>query len=166
MTPPEASIDVGSLRSTSDADDPTPYEAEADDQAFAQAAGAQNPKPLDSLKTPWRRRRQRTVTLEPAERAARKATLKLRAREQDVGLKRLLAWVAIAAVILQLLVADLFLAYYVLHEDAAPSDTVLIAWLSASVVEVIGIVAIVARNLFPNPAKQRARSGRRRGKRR
>jgi hypothetical protein len=146
----KATIDVDALREQSDVDEVEEYSPRVDEEAFEQAAEAQNAEPIADLKSRWRRRPRASVVLEPAEREARKASLKLRAREQDVGLKRLLASVAIAAVILQLLVADAFLAYYVLWADRAPSDTVLIAWLSASVVEVIGIVAIVARNLFPN----------------
>nr|WP_201471371.1 hypothetical protein [Microbacterium hydrocarbonoxydans] len=165
---PKATIDVDALRDSvetdADSESEEELEGDADKDAFEQAAEAQDAKPLKSLQHRWRRKPRATVDLEPAERAARKATLKLRAREQDVGLKRLLAWVAIAAVILQLLVADAFLAYYVLAPGAKPSDTVLIAWLSASVVEVIGIVAIVARNLFPNRTKLTPRARRRRKK--
>lgn len=160
-----ASMDIGALDEAPDRDDNNAVNPGIDEGAFRQAAQALDVKPIENLAPKWRRKPRATVALEPAEREARSATLKLRAREQDVGLKRLLAWVAISAVILQLLVADAFLAYYVLWDTTNPSDTVLIAWLSASVVEVIGIVAIVARNLFPNRTKSSApRSRRKRGK--
>jgi hypothetical protein len=126
----------------------------ADDDAFEQAREARDAKPIEALRRGRRKPNEQLVLL-PAELEARSATLKLRAREQDVGLKRLLAWVAIVAIGLQLVVADAFLAYYLLSWHYVPSDTVLIAWLSASVVEVIGIVAIVARNLFPNRSRRK-----------
>lgn len=154
MNSPETSIDVGMLRDSRNVDGAEDLGTGVDPEAFNQAAVAQDVEPIATLKPKSKRRSRLSVVLEPAEREARKATLKLRAREQDVGLKRLLAWVAIAAVVIQLLVADAFLAHYVLWAPRAPSDTVLIAWLSASVIEVIGIVAIVARNLFPDRAKQ------------
>ncbi|WP_223587342.1 hypothetical protein [Microbacterium sp. OVT16B] len=154
MTSAKASIDVITLRDSPEEGAETKLSADVDKDAFEQAAEVQDAKPIAALKSRRRRKPRASVILQPAEREAREATLKLRAREQDVGLKRLLAWVAIAAVILQLAVADAFLAYYMLWADEPPSDTVLIAWLSASVVEVIGIVAIVARNLFPNRTKR------------
>jgi len=164
MTTPEASMSLDTLRETSGIEDEADAPLSVDEEAFEQAAEAKEAKPITALAPRWRRKPRESMVLEPSERIARKATLKLRAREQDVSLKRLLAWVAIAAVILQLLVADAFLAYYMLWAAQAPSETVLIAWLSASVVEVIGIVAIVARNLFPNRSKMYRRARRARKK--
>ncbi|WP_124767482.1 hypothetical protein [Plantibacter sp. PA-3-X8] len=166
MSEPEASIDVDILREPEDQEEGPEDATQVDEGAFAQAAGIQDAQPITDLRPRWRRRPRATVELQPAEREARKATLKLRAREQDVGLKRLMAWVAISAVILQLLVADAFLAHYVLLATPNPSDTVLIAWLSASVVEVIGIVAIVARNLFPDRTKRKSDQARPKQKKR
>ncbi len=85
-----------------------------------------------------------------------KATVKLRARDLDVRLKRFLAFFAVIAVSVQLAVADVYFLRGVLVGEV-PSDTVLVAWLSSTVVEVIGIVAIVARNLFPNRVRRRIR---------
>lgn len=84
------------------------------------------------------------------------STLKARDRRQDIGLKRLLAYFAIAAVAIQLGIADWFFYSYLSRVDFIPSDAVMIAWLSSTVVEIIGIVAIIARNLFPNRATKRA----------
>ncbi|MEV8167356.1 hypothetical protein AB0O70_05470 [Microbacterium paraoxydans] len=156
------SVDI--LRDSADVEDEPDVTPPVDEEAFEQAAVAKEAQPITALVPRWRRKSRASVVLEPSERIARKATLKLRAREQDVSLKRLLAWVAISAVILQLLVADAFLAYYMLWAKHPPSETVLIAWLSASVVEVIGIVAIVARNLFPNRTKRYARARKKRKK--
>lgn len=160
---PEATLDLETLRDRDRNVVSVDAQDDVADDAFERAAGAQNAQPLMSLARGFRRKPRATVYLDSAERMARKDTLKHRAREQDVSLKKLMAWVAISAVVIQLAVADAFLAHYVLAADAEPSDAVLISWLSASVVEVIGIVAIVARNLFPNRSKM-VTSGRRKRK--
>ena len=157
-------MSVETLREGSDVETDRDAAPSVDEDAFEQAAEAKEAQPITALVPRWRRRPRASVVLEPSELFSRKATLKLRAREQDVSLKRLLASVAIAAVILQLLVADAFLAYYMLWAKHPPSETVLIAWFSASVVEVIGIVAIVARNLFPKRATGVPRARRKRKK--
>ncbi|WP_151199574.1 hypothetical protein [Cryobacterium sp. LW097] len=77
-------------------------------------------------------------------------TLKRRDRGQDIFLKRVLAYFAIGAVAVQLAVANFFFWHYLQRLNFAASDPVMVAWLSATVIEVIGIVAIIARNLFPN----------------
>lgn len=75
--------------------------------------------------------------------------MKLRARDLDVKLKKMLAWVVMIAVCSQLAVSDFFLIYYVVT-SVKPSEPLIIAWLSASVVEIIAIVVVIARNLFPD----------------
>lgn len=110
---------------------------------------------INSMPTrPWRRKSKEQFTLMPAEQEAAKAAVKLRARHLDVGLKNLLTWVVIIAVGLQLIVSDVFLLYYVIWSDHQFSETVIVSWLSASVIEIIGIVAIIARNLFPSKARR------------
>jgi hypothetical protein len=127
-------------------------------RAFQKAQSARNAKPIDSLdKIRWRRHPKESIALLPADVEVATATVKLRARDQDVRLKRLLALFAVVAVGFQLLVADLILMPWIILGQAAPSDAVLIAWMSATVVEVIGIVAIVARNLFPGKRRKRRR---------
>lgn len=81
-----------------------------------------------------------------------KATLNLRDRRQTIALKRTLAYFAIAAVSVQLLCANVMFAFYLAIPEwrlNTPPEVV-IAWMSATVVEVIGIVVIIARNLFPS----------------
>ncbi|WP_065571990.1 hypothetical protein [Microbacterium oleivorans] len=49
--------------------------------------------------------------------------------------------------------ANVFFGFYLWQtKDDGFEPSVMIAWLSATVVEVVGIVVIVARNLFPSTA--------------
>jgi len=78
-------------------------------------------------------------------------TLKLRDRQQTMRLRLFLAWFAIAAVSVQLIAANLLFWNYLARPEwrlGTPTEVV-VAWLSATVVETIGIVVIIARNLFP-----------------
>lgn len=97
-----------------------------------------------------RRRPGKRLRLARPEEELSMSALKARDRRQDIGLKRVLAYFAVGAVGVQLMVANWFFHTYLNRVDFVPSDAVMIAWLSSSVVEVIGIVAIIARNLFPN----------------
>lgn len=47
----------------------------------------------------------------------------------------------------------IFIAYVILRAFDRPvvADGVMLAWVAATVVEIIGIVAIIANNLFPRP---------------
>lgn len=122
------------------------------DRAFEKAAQTKERKPVAHLEG-WlgRGRRKRASSyLVPIDAVQARAAIKLRARDSDVRLKRLLAIFAVSAVGAQLAAADLVFVRWMLLDGDAPSDTVILAWLSATVVEVIGIVAIVARNLFPD----------------
>ena len=47
----------------------------------------------------------------------------------------------------QLGVSDLFLGFFMWHN--VHSDTVMLAWLSSCVVEIIGIVLVITRSIFP-----------------
>jgi hypothetical protein len=129
------------------------------ERAFEQARAAAEPESLSSLNSldSWLGRPSKNERLElnSVDVELAKATVKLRARDLDVRLKRLLALFAIGAVSVQLAVADYYFVSNALVGDEPPSDTVLVAWLSSTVVEVIGIVLIVARNLFPNKGKGR-----------
>ncbi|KTR41662.1 hypothetical protein NS263_04075 [Curtobacterium oceanosedimentum] len=125
------------------------------ERAFQSAKAATDQERIASMEG-WLGRVQRgaQVDLPSVDVELAKATVKLRARDLDVRLKRFLAFFAVIAVSVQLAVADVYFLRSVLV-GAEPSDTVLVAWLSSTVVEVIGIVAIVARNLFPNRVKPR-----------
>lgn len=79
----------------------------------------------------------------------RNQTLKTKNREQDIKLRKRLASWAIFFVGLQLIASNLFFGFYLWHNKSDPSQQVMTAWLAASVVEVIGILLVIARSLFP-----------------
>jgi hypothetical protein len=68
----------------------------------------------------------------------------------DVRLKGLVARWSVGAMIGQLVVADtVFVIYAWVGYDWQIEPSVILGWLSATVVEVIGIVVIIAQYLFP-----------------
>lgn len=73
--------------------------------------------------------------------------------DQQNRLRQHLFVAAVVFVSVQLGVADALFVWYLAWDMMAahqtPSGPVMIAWLSATVVEVIGILAIIARYLFP-----------------
>lgn len=82
-----------------------------------------------------------------------KSAIKLRDMTQTSRLRKQLAVFAIVAVSAQLVVANGYFGFYLWKtQDAGFEPSVMIAWLTATVVEVVGIVVIVARNLFPATA--------------
>lgn len=73
--------------------------------------------------------------------------------------KSLKKW-ALVFVAIQLLACDVGMGLYMMQMVsnglvASISDGVLIAWMSSSLVEVIGILWVIARNLFPFRDNQR-----------
>lgn len=70
-------------------------------------------------------------------------------QEQNLKLRKAIARWAMCAVSVQLAVsAAAFFTYLIANLDSADSS-VIITWLGATVVEVVGIAAVVTRNLFP-----------------
>lgn len=68
---------------------------------------------------------------------------------QDTGLRKLLAiWSVTAASVMLVLGTGIFVTYMVSQWGEVPVEAI-IAWLSASVLEVLGIVYVVANYLFP-----------------
>lgn len=114
---------------------------------------ARNQKPLESSVAG--KARGRVKLLEPYEELSLQ-TVKARDRNQNIRLKKMLARFAIAAVSFQLAAAFVVLVYYLCVTSPEPSEMVIVAWLSATVVEVIGIVYIIARNLFPDRARRKS----------
>lgn len=82
---------------------------------------------------------------------------RIRDKDLDIELKKRVAYWALGAA--SIVVASSIIAFFLYlntkRGDIAPE--VMIAWLSATVVEVLGIVAIIARYLFPtggNPPRE------------
>lgn len=76
-------------------------------------------------------------------------TIKATNREQDIGLRKNLARWSIGFVGLQLLASNIFFLIYLCANKTDMDPQVMIAWLGASVIEVIGILLVIARSLFP-----------------
>ena len=94
--------------------------------------------------------------------ALRRQKMKLKHAKQVLKLRKKLANYAIWIVIAQLLFANAFFFIYLIWNTVDPNPTVMVAWLSSTVVEVIGILWVIARNLFPyvdkSPAKSKSKS--------
>jgi hypothetical protein len=77
--------------------------------------------------------------------------LAARDRSQDIGLKLLYGWGLLVIMVIQIGLADwVFIRYAQRGVDWNISPTVMEFWLSATVVETIGIVLIVTKYLFPS----------------
>lgn len=68
---------------------------------------------------------------------------------QTVKLKKMLAIGTFIAIGAQLLIADLAFFRYGKANKWEIDTAVMITWLSATVIEVLGVVVIIARHLFP-----------------
>ncbi|WP_164518530.1 hypothetical protein [Brachybacterium sp. EE-P12] len=86
---------------------------------------------------------------------ARKEKLKNDGRKQDQRLRKIVAYWAIALVALQLVISNVYFGIYLIWQPKTLDPTLMIAWMSASVVEIIGILWVVARSLFPYRDKGR-----------
>lgn len=91
-------------------------------------------------------------------------SIRLRRKNLTVKLRKIVAYFAIGFVALQLGASNLFFGVYLFSNLQDIQEGVMIAWLSATVVEVIGILGIVTISLFPNKndkskrGKKRSRS--------
>ena len=80
----------------------------------------------------------------------RPAQLQAKDHQQDIDLKKKYANWLLGAVIAQLVVANaVFIAYAWAGKDWDLDAVVIDVWLVATLVQVIGVVAIVTRYLFP-----------------
>ncbi|MFD2839364.1 hypothetical protein ACFSYH_02100 [Populibacterium corticicola] len=75
--------------------------------------------------------------------------LRLAKRSQILQLRRTVAKWAIFFVVLQLACSNYFFWRYLDGRDFSIHPEVMIAWLSACVIEVIGILVVITRSLFP-----------------
>lgn len=123
-------------------------------QDHAKTRPTQKPK-----RKSWWRPRGKKIEVVGTERELSAAALKLRDREQTMKLRLRLAWFTMGAVAIQLIAANLLFWNYLARHDwrVDTPPEVVVAWLSATVVEVIGIVLVIARNLFPSTEKNLSR---------
>lgn len=80
----------------------------------------------------------------------RRNEIQLKGEGQTVALRRHLVYGAFGAVALQLVAANVAFYLYGIERRWDIESEVMIAWLTATVVETLGVVLIIARNLFPN----------------
>jgi hypothetical protein len=116
----------------------------------SQLGGVQKPNPRwrDRWKWPWTRKKAPTSLAE----------IVLADHHLDVQLKSMVARGALWAMIGQLVVADtVFVLYAGLGRDWNVPGEVMLGWLTATVVEIIGVVVVVARYLFPKDGHQWSR---------
>ncbi|OZG49208.1 hypothetical protein [Bombiscardovia coagulans] len=76
---------------------------------------------------------------------------------QQNKLRFLLGGGLIVCVVLQLLISDCVVGAYVLHQSVA-SERIVLAWMSTSVIELLGIIMVVVRSLFPLNGDRHANS--------
>lgn len=74
--------------------------------------------------------------------------------EQDLNLRRMVAKWSIGFVCAQLIAANLFFGWYLWFNRVDPDAKIMTVWLASTVIEVIGIVAVIARSLFPGVRKK------------
>jgi cytochrome bd-type quinol oxidase subunit 2 len=94
------------------------------------------------------------VALSPAARLALAAATEA---EQDVRLKRRVAAAALALMAGQVLASDLVFVVYGAANAWRLDGQAMVAWLAAAVIEVIGVVVIITRHLFPKRRRRRNR---------
>ncbi|RYN12662.1 hypothetical protein PG2006B_1128 [Bifidobacterium animalis subsp. animalis] len=88
----------------------------------------------------------------------RRRDAKAERAEDDNKLRKLMVYWALRFVGLQIVVCDLVMAGYVITElckNHPIAPQVIMTWLSTSLVEVVGILWVIARNLFPFHDKYR-----------
>lgn len=120
-----------------------------DVQRHASAAAAASIKRLNELLSSSTGIRE-TPKSEELPQDQRKKFLKNEDLSQDIQLKKLVAKVALGLMAAQILVADaVFVIYACFGMDWVIPDSVILGWLSATVVQVIGIVFVIASYLFP-----------------
>jgi hypothetical protein len=93
-------------------------------------------------------------TLEEHE-AEKRRLANLKAR-QELGFGRVYAYGALVAMGIQVLIADGAFYIYGYENDWDIPASAIEVWLAATVVQVIGVVLVIARSLFPSAAGSKA----------
>ncbi|MBG9259870.1 hypothetical protein [Corynebacterium belfantii] len=102
----------------------------------------------------WGRKNKKTLGHEGLDQTTKTlAELRLEDHKFDLSLKKTLGYGIISLLILQMVIMNVLFCVYawvtVLHKGGTLSDTVLVAWLSTSIVETVGLATVVAKYLFP-----------------
>lgn len=89
---------------------------------------------------------------------SRKAMAKAERAEDDNKLRKMMVYWAIGFVGTQILISDGLVVYYIAAElwrDHSIAPQIIMTWLGTSLAEIIGILWVIARNLFPFHDKYR-----------
>ncbi|HTL42225.1 MAG TPA: hypothetical protein VL294_12205 [Pseudolysinimonas sp.] len=73
--------------------------------------------------------------------------------ELDVKLKKMVAAIALILMAIQIVVADIVFVVYGNAQEWKIDTPAISAWLGATVIEVIGVVLVIASYLFPKRTK-------------
>ncbi|WP_449371787.1 hypothetical protein [Arthrobacter psychrolactophilus] len=87
--------------------------------------------------------------------------VKVRSKLLNVSLRKTIAVASICFVSLQLVCSNVFFWIYLSHVVGSGKDieaSIMIAWMSTSVVEIVAILGIVATSLFPSKNWRKATS--------
>ena len=70
-------------------------------------------------------------------------------QRQNLKLRKRVAYAAMAAVGIQMLLTNVAFFIYMGRNGFNPEPPVMIAWMSSTVVQIVGIAVVVAKGLFP-----------------
>lgn len=86
---------------------------------------------------------------EPRTHDAKMRARDLKDREDRAKLRMIVAAITLGMMLLQLVAVNVFMFMFALNNDWDVSDSVIVGWLAGTFVEIIAVVAIIARHLFP-----------------
>lgn len=90
----------------------------------------------------------------PERQRERERRIKIDSKEVDLKLQRFVGYGALAAMVVQLIAADVVFVIYGHHKGWGNLPTAAIqAWLAATVVQVVGVVLVIARSVFPRDGR-------------
>lgn len=124
---------------------------DSEDEERAEAKGlAANARPQARKVAVSTIRGDKTLRFQSTQDELNDDTVRLRRKELTVRLRKNVAWAAIWFVGAQLVMSNVLFSAYVFNNVNSLDSSIMIAWLTATVVEVIGILGIVTISLFPN----------------
>lgn len=131
---------------------------DSEDEERAEAKGlAANARPQATKVTVSTIRGDKTLRFQSTQDELNDDTVRLRRKELTVRLRKNVAWAAIWFVGAQLVMSNVLFSAYVFNNVNSLDSAIMIAWLTATVVEVIGILGIVTISLFPNKSGNQKR---------
>ena len=83
--------------------------------------------------------------------------MKVRRKKEDIDLRRMIAKFTMWIVVIQIFASNVFMGWYLWFNKETPDKAIMLGWMSSSVIEIVGIMAIVAGSLFPNK-KQKSKN--------